>query len=522
MRKIKLFWAVHPLQGLLESLLVGLFILIATAHLEGYVEWFVFQAALFFLCGACGMWAVLRIRIPQGGWLRQTFWEMAVGFGLSLVMLVGLRNLGALFKYDAVWRLATWKDESTMILLACTGPGYFLTRGGVRFWMRWDQMRRQRMLWALTHAHLTVVVFFAFLAALILFILAPYSGTAYQLWDRTKDPLVSLLTGLLVTFFPALTLITVSTVATLIVMLPPLAIFSFFVARRTTRRLEALATTTAALRAGDYRARVAVDGEDEVARLQSDFNAMAGKLEATLADLKTERDTVAQVLQARRDLVANVSHELRTPVATLRAAVETTLNSQLLTGDGNEVRARLEMMEKEIQQLSGLIDDLFTLSQADVDNLPLTILPTALPPLVGRVVESFAPLAWSAGRVEVAAKLPEKLPLVLADERRLQQVLFNLLRNAARHTPPGGIVAVLVEAEAETVRIEVRDTGDGIDPEDLPHIWERFYRGKNAGSESAGLGLALVKELVAAMNGGVAVESTPGQGSCFTVHLPKG
>lgn len=521
MRKIKLLWAVHPLQGLAESLLLGLLILIVIAHLEGYVEWFVFQAALFFLCGACGMWAVLRIRIPQGGWLKQTLWEMAVGFGLSLVMLVGLRNLGALLKYDAVWRLATWQDEAILILLACTGPGYFLTRGGVRFWLRWDQMRRQRMLWALTHAHLTVVVFFAFLAALILFILAPYSGTAYKLWDQTKDPLVSFLTGLLVTFFPAFTLITVATVVALTVMLPPLAVFSFFVARRTTRRLEALTRTTAALRAGDYRARVPVDGEDEVARLQSDFNAMAGKLESTLADLKTERDNVSQVLQARRDLIANVSHELRTPVATLRAAVETTLE-KWDQSPPMDTRQKLGMMEKEIQRLSGLIDDLFTLSQADVDNLPLSLAPITLSPLIGQVVETFAPLAWNAGRVEVAANLSDGLPPVLADERRLQQVLLNLLRNAVRHTPPGGIVAILAEAEAEMVRIEVRDTGEGIDPDDLPHIWERFYRGKNATSESAGLGLALVKELAEAMGGSVAAESTLGQGSCFTIRLPKG
>jgi signal transduction histidine kinase len=179
-------------------------------------------------------------------------------------------------------------------------------------------------------------------------------------------------------------------------------------------------------------------------------------------------------------------------------------------------------MDHEIQRLSGLIDDLFTLSQADVDNLPLTCAPTSLPPLIGQVVETFAPLAWNSGKVEVAANLPDQLPAVQADARRLQQVLLNLLRNAVRHTPPGGIVAILAEAEATTVRIEVRDTGAGIDPADLPHIWERFYRGKNATSESAGLGLALVKELVEAMNGSVTTESAPGQGSCFTVRLPQG
>jgi signal transduction histidine kinase len=103
----------------------------------------------------------------------------------------------------------------------------------------------------------------------------------------------------------------------------------------------------------------------------------------------------------------------------------------------------------------------------------------------------------------------------------LEQVLLNLLRNATRHTLPGGIVVVLAKDEDETVRLEIRDTGQGIDPADLPHIWERFYRGKNATSESAGLGLALVRELVEAMGGNVGVESTAGEGSCFRVRLPK-
>jgi len=334
--------------------------------------------------------------------------------------------------------------------------------------------------------------------------------------------------------FPAVILVSVVTVATLVVLLPPRAIVSGFVAHRTTRRLEALAQTTAALRSGNYQARVTVDGEDEVGRLQSDFNAMAEKLAASLADLKSERDTVAQVLQDRRDLVASVSHELRTPVATLRAALETTLQSWPEPVPGGEpgstpvtwsaappaqVRQKLELMESEIQRLAGLIDDLFTLSQVEVHNLSLECAPIELAPLIRQVVETFAPLAWQTGRVEVVADLPEGLPPARADGRRLQQVLLNLLRNAARHTLPGGIVVVLAKAEGERLRVDVRDTGQGIDPDDLPYIWERFYRGKNHAPESAGLGLALVKELVEAMGGAVAVESTLGQGSCFTVWL---
>jgi len=122
----------------------------------------------------------------------------------------------------------------------------------------------------------------------------------------------------------------------------------------------------------------------------------------------------------------------------------------------------------------------------------------------------------------VAQGLPD-LPPALADERRLEQVLSNLLHNGVRHTPPGGIVAVMAAAEQDALRIEARDTGEGIPPEELPYVWERFYRGESARAEDsrgAGLGLALVKELTEAMGGTVEVKSILGEGSCFVVKLP--
>lgn len=519
MKRRSFLWCIPPLQGLAESLLLGLFILAATAQLEGYVDPFVFQVAAFFLCGCCGMWPVLRIRLPQGDWRRQLAWEMGVGLGLSLMMVAALTAAGDALGWNVIWRLNNWDRAAYDALLICTGAGYVLTRGGVRLWQRWNVLRRQRLLWSLTHAQLTVVVFFDFLAALIFFFITPYSRTAYDIWTQTSNPVAAFVTGLLVSLFPALMLVTLITGISLAVMLPPLAVLSYFVARRTTRRLETLAGAAAALRAGDYSARTPVEGEDEVAHLQADFNAMAEKLSQALADLKRERDTVAEVLQSRRDLVANVSHELRTPVATLRASIETTLD-QWENLPPSETRQKLAVMEGEIQRLSGLMDDLFVLSRADVGQLPLTLAAVAVGPLVTQAVNALAPLAWQTGRVTVTAELPENLPTVLADSRRLQQVVVNLLRNAVRYTPPGGLVVVLAAVENGLMRIEVRDTGEGISPEDLPHIWERFYRGENAGTENAGLGLALVKELVEAMGGQAAVESIPGRGSCFSLTLP--
>jgi signal transduction histidine kinase len=313
------------------------------------------------------------------------------------------------------------------------------------------------------------------------------------------------------------------TVITLLVLLPPSALFSFLIARRTTRRLEGLVDAARALREGRYDTRVEVVGEDEVAQLQSDFNAMADDLEQTLLDLQVQRDRVSELLESRRGMVANVSHELRTPVATVRATLESVRNRQSGTLPG-DLRHDLEVMDGEIARLQRLIDDLFTLARADAGGLALDCQTVDVGPVVRQAVDALAPLAWNSGRVEVVAELPPNLPAAQADGARLGQVLSNLIRNAIHHTPPGGIVAVLAAAEDEALRIQVRDTGEGIAPEDLPHIWERFYRGgkdQARDGSGAGLGLALVKELTEAMGGQVDVDSTVGQGSCFILRLPK-
>jgi signal transduction histidine kinase len=315
--------------------------------------------------------------------------------------------------------------------------------------------------------------------------------------------------------------VTLLTIGTLLAVLPPSVILSYFVARRTTRRLETLAAATRALREGDLSARVPVVGEDEVAQLQDDFNVMAADLERATGDIQAERDKVASLLQSRRELIANVSHELRTPVATIRGYLESSLagNSEAAP----ELRHDLEVMAREVERLQGLIDDLFTLARAEVDGLAIDLRPTDVDVVVQRRVEAMAPLAWQKGRVEVVAEVSPDLPPALADAGRLEQVLINLLRNGVRHTPPGGIVAVMVAGEADAIRIDVRDTGEGIPTEELPRVWERFYRGEGSRKDGrgAGLGLALVKELVEAMDGTVGVESVVGRGSCFTVRLPQ-
>jgi signal transduction histidine kinase len=457
-----------------------------------------------------------------------------VAVALSLVMAVGLSLPARWFGWEEMWLASSLRDLGfvTLLLLA-TGPGYWLARGGVRLWLGWNRLRQQRMVWALTHAQLTVAAVVAVTGALVTFLMAFAIAGQPALPPETSGVFATLAERLLRTIIPALMVIGLMIAVALAVLLPPAALVSLLVAHRTTRRLERLAAAARALRQGAYEARVEVAGEDEVAQLQADFNAMAADLERTLRDLEVQHDTVARLLESRRDLVAKVSHELRTPVATVRATLESAL-ARWPDTPADDLHRDLGVMEGEIVRLQGLIDDLFTLSRSDAGGLALEIRPVDVAPLVQRMVDAQGPLAWSSGRVELMADLPAELPRVRADEARLAQILSNLVHNGVRHTPPGGIVAVMVAVDSascpsplgtpESIRIEVKDTGEGIAADDLASIWERFYRGEGTSlgeRTGAGLGLALVKELTEAMGGTVGVESTVGEGSCFTVWLPS-
>jgi signal transduction histidine kinase len=295
------------------------------------------------------------------------------------------------------------------------------------------------------------------------------------------------------------------------------SIVGYVLARRLVRRLEQLSASAEALRGGNLAVRVPVAGSDEVSQLQQSFNSMAANLERTMGDLAAERDRVTGLLEAQRQLVAGVSHELRTPVATVRGYLESALHRDgALSAD---LKADLDTAEREAQRLEGLIDDLFTLSRAQVGRLELRLEPTDVGSLVRRQVETYGALAWRQRQVQVLAEVPPEGPIAQVDAQRVAQIVSNLLSNAIRHTPPGGLVAAHVAEDEDGVRIEVRDTGEGIPDEALPRVFERFYRGSNSHAGS-GLGLTLVKELAESMAGSVDVHSTLGEGTTFTVALP--
>lgn len=376
-------------------------------------------------------------------------------------------------------------------------------------WPLWAGLRRSRLRWEMTHVIVTVA---ASVSVVLILMLTAFVLMFGQLPRQF---------GIVLPVVGAAVFLAVVTVG---VVLPLAALFSYYAARRIALRLEDLVRGTSALRQGDFDVRVEVDGGDEISGLQRDFNAMADDLGAAVGELRSERDKVERLLKTQRELVASVSHELRTPVATMRGYLESALSGESLRRRPQELRRDLEIMEREAIRLQRLIDDLFVLSRAEAGRLSLEIRPTDVGALLSRCADAVSGAAWRNGKVEVVAEYAPDLPPALADEVRLEQSVRNLLSNAVRHTPPGGIVALSAAADRHHVIVEVKDTGEGIAPEDLEHVFERFYRSDGARKldhTGAGLGLALVRELAEVMNGSVTAESEPGSGSCFTLRLPR-
>lgn len=526
-KKLSPFWQVGVLQALVETFVVDAILMTVLLLSVGHVPSQVVQQGLFSLSPICALLCALRLLVPRGGvWrhlLRELIAAAVLGTGLVLIACIIILILALVSRWDVTLVDGRVSDIAlaAVLTMGASGPAFLIFRIGVWLWHGWGHLRRRRLLWALTHAHLVLVVivvalFAAFVAVGML------SESDVDIRAKVDNPVGQIVHRVTNMILPGAGLLVIFTVMALAVVLPPSALFSYLVSRRTTQRLQRLATAAWAMRQGDHGARVTVEGEDEVARLQSDFNAMADELERTLQDLEAQRDTVSGLLQSRRELVVGVSHELHTPVATVRAMLESALKQKGVRPAS--LRRDLEVMEGEVLRLQRLIDDLFTLSRLEVEQLTMTCRPTDVAPIVRRIVDAMAPLAWNGGRVEVVTELPDELPPACVDEARLEQILANLLRNGVRHTPPGGIVAVVAAAEEDVVKVEVRDTGEGIPAEELPRTWERFYRGENARTDDvrgAGLGLALVKELTEAMGGGVGVESIVGEGSRFVVRLPK-
>jgi signal transduction histidine kinase len=276
--------------------------------------------------------------------------------------------------------------------------------------------------------------------------------------------------------------------------------------------VRAVARAAGRMAAGDLAARAEVASRDEVGALAIAFNTMAARLEAAA---ERQRDAEA----SRRYLVAAVSHDLRTPLASIRAMVEA-INDGVVS-DRETVGRYVQTIAGEVQRLSGLINDLFELSQLDAGALELRFERGSLHDLISDTLRSFGAQAAQGG-VQLAGSVDPALPSVRMDPSRLQRVLDNLIGNALRHTPPGGRVQILAERDETAVRVTVRDTGEGIPPAELPRVFTPFYRGDASRPRAggAGLGLTIARGIVELHGGRIWAESRPGQGAAFHFTLP--
>ena len=251
---------------------------------------------------------------------------------------------------------------------------------------------------------------------------------------------------------------------------------------------------------GDYTARVTAGGPAEIRSLAQAFNSMAARLQLTD--------------EQRRSLLADVTHELRTPLTVIQGNLE-----GMLDGVYPADPAHLASLLEETQVLARLVDDLRTLALTESGALRLKKEPVDLAILINETAAGFRPQA-EAGKVRLAVEISGDPPLLSLDPERMREVLNNLLANALRYTPPGGSIQVRYEilAQARQALITFQDSGSGIPADDLPHIFDRFYKTRN--STGMGLGLPIAKNLVEAHGGTIAAHSLAGQGTRIEISLP--
>ena len=294
-------------------------------------------------------------------------------------------------------------------------------------------------------------------------------------------------------------------------------VVSAALARRFTTPLRQLTDASRAIAEGDLGQRVPTSplktGSSEIGELAVQFNTMADRLQESVEIIRRDSDR-------SRDFLADVSHELRTPLAALR-----TFNQLLMEGAGDDPDARAEFLESsagQIERLDWLAQNLLELSKLDSGLVLLDLRPDDLRAAVESAAHQLDAVAARRG-VILQVDLPSTPVRIRHDPPRIGQVVANLVGNAVKFTPRGGTVRVTVAATPDGARIDVTDSGVGIDAAELPHIFERFYRGSRANEargSGSGLGLAIVRSIVDIHGGSVEVESGPGVGSRFTVRLP--
>lgn len=289
---------------------------------------------------------------------------------------------------------------------------------------------------------------------------------------------------------------------------------TFYVSRPTTENVRQVINTVRQINAGNLQSNIPVLRPDEIGELAKAFNATLKRLQESMSRERTLQRT-------RRELVEAISHDLRTPIASIRAMIES-INDGVVT-DRDTVQRYLRTIQSETENLSQLVNDLFELSQIDAGLLKLHLDKVPIKQLVADTVESMSAQATSQ-RLTIKGEVDPTLPAVSIDPQRVQRVLYNLVQNAIRHTPPDGSIDIRAHDWGNEIEVQVADTGEGIPADDLSRVFERSYRSEKSRSRQsggAGLGLSIAKGIVEAHGGRIWVNSQPGQGSVFSFTLPK-
>jgi signal transduction histidine kinase len=280
-------------------------------------------------------------------------------------------------------------------------------------------------------------------------------------------------------------------------------VLTFLLSRRVSSPIQALATAAGQLGRGDLSRRVEVREKGEIGELARAFNSMATNLE--------------QAEQLRRNLVADVAHELRTPLSNIQGYLEA-IRDRVMKPD----TAAISTLSEEAALLARLVDELQELSLAEAGELKLVYQAEDLVALVRQTAAPWESQAAAKG-ITLSLDLPDSLPPVNVDWQRISQVLHNLLENAVVHTGRGGRITISLARKGEWVEVSVVDTGEGIPAQDLPNVFERFYRvdkSRARATGGSGLGLTIAKRLVEAHGGRIEAQSTLGKGSRFLFTLP--
>ena len=406
-----------------------------------------------------------------------------------------------------------WYTDSSWRVIAVGVAAALLLAGGSMMWMmepRWED--------------LTQLVYTLTITSLLSLLLG------YWLFRRGRGHSPSLSWTLLFTYGwgALLNLINIWVIAQLMFASPHdlalvaiLLLFAFviattfgvLVARHIAEGMKQLANEAQRVAKGDLSARMDVLGKDELAQAAASFNEMAQQLDHAAAQRQ-------EVEKLRRDLIAWTSHDLRTPLTSIRAMVEA-LHDRVVT-DEETTHRYYRTIRADIIALNELIDNLFELAQLDTGSLKLEMFPHSLHDLISDTLESFQAVAQQKG-ITLCGEVAADVDPVTLNAQKVGRVLGNLISNALQYTPAGGTVQVSARRQNQGVTVRVQDSGSGFDPQDLPRIFEQFYRGEEARTRStggAGLGLAIAKGVVEAHRGRIWAENVATGGAQVSFLLP--